>query len=87
MSTIVRKHVINAMNRLRTFNFVRERALQDEVSFLHEAKCEGFQRGHDAGREKVPRNLLARNPLIDEQIAAAAGLTSAAVKALRDGAA
>ncbi len=89
MATIAHEPVVQAMNRLRALSadekarrlaFVRERALHDETSFLNEAKREG----REAGRKEVARNLLAMNLLTDEQIATAAGLTEAAVKALRD---
>ncbi|MTW21256.1 hypothetical protein [Allochromatium palmeri] len=84
MTAITHEPVIKAMNRLRALSadeearrqaFVRERALHDEVSFLNEAKREG----REEGREAVARNLLT-----DEQIASAAGLTEAAVNALRN---
>jgi predicted transposase/invertase (TIGR01784 family) len=102
MNAITHEPVINAMNRLRALSadekarylaFVRERALHDEVSFLNEAKREGFEQGREEGREEgrekgreeVARNLLMMNLLTDAQIATAAGLSEAAVKALRDG--
>ncbi|EIC23719.1 Rpn family recombination-promoting nuclease/putative transposase [Thiorhodovibrio frisius] len=93
MTAITHEPVIQAMNRLRALSadeearrqaFVRERALHDEVSFLNEAKREGRQEGRDQAREEVARNLLTMNLLTDEQIATAAGLTEATVKALRD---
>jgi predicted transposase/invertase (TIGR01784 family) len=78
---------LSADEEARRLAFVRERALHDEVSFLNEAKREGRQEGLEQGREQackeVARNLLAMNLLTDEQIASAAGLTEAAVKALR----
>ena len=67
---------LSADEAARRAAFVRERALHDEVSFLNEAKREG--------REEVVRNLLAMNLLTDAQIATAAGLSEAAVKALRE---
>jgi predicted transposase/invertase (TIGR01784 family) len=87
MATVTHEPVQQAMDRIRQLSadeearrlaFVRERALHDEVSFLNEAKREG--------REEVARNLIALRLLTDEQIATAAGLTEAAVKALRDAA-
>ncbi|NEV61136.1 Rpn family recombination-promoting nuclease/putative transposase [Thiorhodococcus minor] len=88
MATVAHEPVQQAMNRIRQLSadeearrlaFVRERALNDEVSFLNEAKREG----REEGREEVARNLIAMSLLTDEQIATAAGLTEAAVKALR----
>jgi predicted transposase/invertase (TIGR01784 family) len=73
---------LSADEEARRLAFVRERALHDEVSFLNEAKREG----REEGREEVARHLIALRLLTDEQIAAAAGLTEAAVKALRDAA-
>ena len=69
---------LSADEDARRLAFVRERALHDEVSFLNEAKREG--------REEVARNLIALRLLTDEQIATAAGISEAAVKALRDAA-
>ena len=73
---------LSADEEARHLAFVRERALHDEVSFLNEAKREG----REEGREEVARNLIAVRLLTDEQIATAAGLTEAAVIALRDAA-
>ncbi|WPL16969.1 hypothetical protein Thiowin_01951 [Thiorhodovibrio winogradskyi] len=82
-----RLRALSADEEVRRVAFVRERALHDEVSFLNEAKREGRMEGHKEGREEarreMARNLLAMNNLTDEQIATAAGLTEAAVKALR----
>ncbi|WP_416274561.1 hypothetical protein [Lamprobacter sp.] len=69
---------LSADEEARRLAFVRERALHDEVSFLNEAKREG--------REEVASHLIALRLLTDEQIATAAGLTEATVKALRDAA-
>jgi predicted transposase/invertase (TIGR01784 family) len=71
---------------------VRERALHDETSLLNEARREGFEEGLqkglqqaiEQGRIETARNLIAMNVLTDEQIAAAAGLPAAAIKALRE---
>ena len=89
MASFTHEPVQQAMHRLRELSadeetrrlaLVRERALHDEVSFLNEAKREG----REEGREEVARNLIAMNLLTDKQIATAAGLTEAEVKALRD---
>ena len=93
MASFTHEPVQQAMHRLRELSadeetrrlaLVRERALHDEVSFLNEAKREGREEGREAGREEVARNLIAMNLLTDEQIATAASLTKAEVKALRD---
>jgi len=83
---------LSADEEARRLAFVRERALHDEISFLNEAKREGLEQGlapgreqgREQAREELARNLLAMKLLTDEQIATAAGLTPAAIKALRD---
>ena len=87
-----RLRALSADEAARRAAFVRERALHDEVSFLNEAKREGREEGRQEGRQEgreearneMARNLLAMNLLTDAQIATAAGLSEAAVKALRE---
>ncbi|MGY2462954.1 Rpn family recombination-promoting nuclease/putative transposase [Vreelandella sulfidaeris] len=90
MANIAHEPVKKAMNRIKQLSadeetrrlaFVRERALRDEVSFINDAE----QRGIEKGRENVAQKLIEMNVLTDDQIATASGLTTAEVKALRNG--
>nr|WP_298375264.1 hypothetical protein [uncultured Halomonas sp.] len=88
MANIEHEPVKNAMSHIKELSadeearrlaFVRERALRDEVSFINEAKREG----REEGREEVALNLIQMNLLSDAQIAKAAKLSEAEVRALR----
>lgn len=61
MATIDHAPIQEALSRVRQLSadeearrlaFVRERALRDEVSFLKEARREGFQQGHQEGLQE-----------------------------------
>ncbi|MTW19876.1 Rpn family recombination-promoting nuclease/putative transposase [Allochromatium palmeri] len=61
MATIDHAPIQDALSRVRQLSadeearrlaFVRERALRDEVSFLKEARQEGFQQGRQEGRQE-----------------------------------
>ena len=92
MANVSHEPVKRAMNRIRELSadeetrrlaFVRERALNDEVSLLSDAREEGLKQGLEQGREAVALNLIDMGLLTDAQIATAAGLSEADVKALR----
>jgi predicted transposase/invertase (TIGR01784 family) len=87
---------LSADAETRRLAFVRERALLDEASLLKDARDEGLEKGlekglhkgreegRDAARRETAMNLIRLSSLDDDAIAAATGLDTAVVAALRD---
>ena len=82
---------LSADEEARYWAEAREKALNDEVTLLEEAREEGEQIGLRKGREEgrdeahqqTARNLLRLGVLTDEQIARVTELTVAEIEALR----
>jgi predicted transposase/invertase (TIGR01784 family) len=103
MASITHEPVQQAMDRIRQLSadeearrlaFVRERALRDEVSFLNEAKQEGWVEGRQEAlkeaeeqilktKRATARSLMAHTEMVDQMIAEIADLPIEEVKQLR----
>ncbi|QVL50027.1 MAG: hypothetical protein KFB96_06025 [Thiocapsa sp.] len=84
-----RVRALSADEQARRLEFVRERALHDEVTLLNEAQRRGEQIGLEKGRREAARqtarSLIQLGVLGDEQIAQVTGLSLEQVEALRAG--
>ena len=78
---------LSADEEARYWAEAREKALNDEVTLLEEAREEGEQiglrKGRDEARHETARNLIRLGVLTDEQIARVTELTVAEIEALR----
>ncbi|NEV65474.1 hypothetical protein G3446_27295, partial [Thiorhodococcus minor] len=85
---------LSADEEARRLAFVRERALHDEVSFLNEAKREGWVQGRQEAlkeaeeqmlktKRATARSLMAQTEMVDQLIAEIADLPVEEVKQLR----
>jgi len=96
MATISHEPIKQAVNRIRQLSgdeeakrlaFVRERALHDEASLMHDAREEGREKGREEGRLKekrdTTRNMIALSTLTDEEIATITELSLVEVQQLR----
>ena len=92
MATITHEPIKQAVNRIRQLSgdeeakrlaFVRERALHDEASLMHDAREEGWEEGTLKANRNTARNLIALGMLSDEQIATATGLSLTEIEQLR----
>jgi len=92
MATISHKPIKQAVNRIRQLSadeeakrlaFVRERALHDEASLMHDAREEGREEGRLKEKRDTARNMIALSTLTDEQIATITELSLAEIQQLR----
>ena len=92
MSTHPHPPVQRALEKLRALSAdeearywaeAREKALNDEVTLLEEAREEGREEGRDEAHQATALNLLRLGVLTAEQIARVTELTVAEIEALR----
>lgn len=84
LEAIERLKELSKDDEARRLAFVRERAMFDEASLLHDARTEGRAEGRAATQRDIARNLILQTGLKDEQIASATGVSVDDVRVLRE---